>query len=69
MFNCMKNLDLIELGLYILGLTWLETLGTFILNVEKKLTFYYKNKKIMFSDITMTPPLLEDFKNISKMIK
>jgi hypothetical protein len=33
----------------ILGLTWLETLSTFILNVEKTfLTFYYKNKKIMF---------------------
>ena len=38
----------------ILRLPWLETLGTFILNAEKKLmTFPYKKKKITFHDINM----------------
>jgi hypothetical protein len=38
----------------ILGSTWLEKLGTFILNMEKKfLMFSYKEKKMTFQDITM----------------
>ena len=38
----------------ILGVPWIETLGTFILNVEKKfLTFTYKKKKITLQDINM----------------
>ena len=33
-------------GVLVLGLPWLETLGTFILNVEKKfMAFPYKKKK------------------------
>jgi hypothetical protein len=39
----------------ILGSNLLRTLGTFILNVEKTfLMFYYKRKKNMLKDITMT---------------
>jgi hypothetical protein len=38
----------------ILGSTWMETLGTFILNMKKKfLTFSYKKKKITLQDFTM----------------
>jgi hypothetical protein len=38
----------------ILGSTWLETLGTFILNVGKTfLTFFYKRKKVTLQDISM----------------
>ena len=40
-------------GDLVLGLLWLKTLGTFILNAEKKfMTFPYK-KKITLSDINM----------------
>ena len=57
----------------ILGLPWIKTLGTFILNAEKKfLTFSYKKKRITFQDIRMKSNLesttSEDFKDISKMI-
>ena len=53
-------------GDIILGLPWIKTLGTFILNVEKKfLTFSYKRKRITFQDITMKseikPPTFEEF--------
>ena len=41
-------------GDLVLGLPWLKTLGTFILNAEKKfLTFPYKKKRITLSDINM----------------
>jgi hypothetical protein len=57
----------------ILGSTWLETLGTFILDAGKKfLTFFYKKTKVMLQAISMTlnseVPSSEDFKNILKMI-
>ena len=57
----------------ILGLPWIKTLGTFILNAEKKfLTFSYKRKRITFQDITMKseiePPTFEEFQDISKLI-
>jgi hypothetical protein len=38
----------------ILGSPWIETLGTFILNMKKKfLSFSYKKKKITLQDVTM----------------
>ena len=38
----------------ILGLPWIKTLGTIILNAENKfLTFSYKQKRIIFQDFTM----------------
>ena len=41
-------------GDLILGLPWIETLGTFILNAEKKfMIFPYKKKKITLQDINM----------------
>ena len=41
-------------GDLIFGLLWLETLGTFILNVEKNfMTFSYEKKKITLHDINM----------------
>ena len=57
----------------ILGLPWIKTLGTFILNAEKKfLTFSYNQKRITFQDITMKseiePPTYEEFQDISNMI-
>ena len=60
-------------GDIILGLPWIKTLGTFILNVEKNfLTFSYKRKRITFQDITMKPeiepPKYEEFQDISQMI-
>ena len=60
-------------GDIILGLPWIKTLGTFILNAEKKfLTFSYKRKRITFQDITMKseiePPTSEEFQDISEMI-
>ena len=56
-----------------LGLPWIKTLGTFILNVEKKfLAFPYRKKKITLSDINMKTKSegasSEDFKEISKML-
>jgi hypothetical protein len=60
-----KDIDII------LGSTWLETLGTFILNMKKKfLTFSYRKKKITLQDITMrscsVAPSSEDLKDVSK---
>ena len=60
-------------GDLVLGLPWLKTLGTFILNDEKKfLTFPYKKKKITLSDINMKTKSEvaspEDFKEISNML-
>ena len=60
-------------GDIILGLPWIKTLGTFILNAEKKfLTFSYNRKRITFQDITMKseiePPTSEEFQDISNMI-
>ena len=60
-------------GDIILGLPWIKTLGTFILNAEKKfITFSYKKKRITFQDITMKseiePPTSEEFHDISEMI-
>ena len=57
----------------ILGLPWIETLGTFILNVENKfLTFSYKKKKITLQDINMKSKVevasSEDFREISKVM-
>ena len=55
----------------ILGSSWMETLGTFILNMKKKfLTFSYKKKKITLHDSTWKSDLVtsEDLKNISKII-
>ena len=57
----------------ILGLPWIKTLGTFILNVGKKfLTFSYNQKRITFQDITMKseiePQTSEEFQDISEMI-
>ena len=57
----------------ILGLPWIKTLGTFILNAEKNfLTFSYKKKRITFQDITMKSYIeartSQEFKDISKMI-
>ena len=56
-----------------LGLPWLKTLGTFILNAEKKfMTFPYKKKKITLQDIRMKSESeaasSEDFKEISKVM-
>ena len=40
----------------VLGLPWMETLGSFILNTKKKfLTFSYKKKKITLQDFTLKP--------------
>ena len=60
-------------GDLVLGLVWLKTLETFILNVEKTfLTFPYKNKKITLSDINMNTESevasSKEFKEISKML-
>jgi hypothetical protein len=57
----------------ILGLAWVNTLGTFIFNKRRKfLIFSYKKKKITLQDITMKSiseaPSSKDLKNISEMI-
>jgi hypothetical protein len=55
----------------VIGLPWFKSLGTFILNMEKKfVTFPYKEKMITLQDATSKPnPVrLEDFNNISKVI-
>jgi hypothetical protein len=39
----------------ILGSTWMETLGTFILNMNKFLTFSYKQKKTMLQVFMIKP--------------
>jgi hypothetical protein len=53
----------------ILGSTWVDTLGTFVFNTNKKfLTFSYKKKKITLHDVTMKSiseaPSSEDLKDI-----
>ena len=60
-------------GDLVLGLPWLKSLGTFILNDEKKfMALPYKNKKITLSDINMKTELevasSKEFKEISKML-
>jgi hypothetical protein len=56
----------------ILGSTWLETLGSLILNFEKKfLMFSYKKKKITLHDVSMKSDSVstsKDLDQISKMI-
>ena len=57
----------------ILGLPWIETLGTFILNAENKfLTFPYKKKKITLQDINMMSESklvsFEDYREISRVM-
>jgi hypothetical protein len=56
----------------ILGSTWLETLGSLILNFEKKnLTFSYKKKKITLHDISVKSDSVstsKDLDQISKML-
>jgi hypothetical protein len=55
----------------VIGLPWFKSLGTFILNMEKKfVTFPYKEKLIALQDTTSTPDsvTLEDFNDISKVI-
>ena len=57
----------------ILGLPCIKTLGTFILNAEKKFpTFPYKKKKIALWYVTiksdLEAPISEDIKDILKMI-
>jgi hypothetical protein len=57
----------------IIGLPWFKSLGTFILNIEKKfVTFPYKKKMMTLQDITMRSksitPSSKDFKDISKVI-
>ena len=60
-------------GDIILGSQWMETLGSFILNVNKRfLIFHYKKKKITLQDFSMKlkmeAPSLKYFKEITKMI-
>jgi hypothetical protein len=55
----------------IIGLPWFKSLGTFILNMEKKfVTFPYKEKMITLQDTTseLDSVTLEDFNNISEVI-
>jgi hypothetical protein len=55
----------------IIGLPWFKSLGTFILNMEKKfVTFPYKEKMITLQDTTSELDFvtLEDFNDISEMI-
>ena len=55
----------------VLGSPWIETLGSFILNMKKKfLTLSHKKKKIMLQDVTLKPNSVtpEDIQEISKVI-
>jgi hypothetical protein len=55
----------------IIGLPWFKSLGTFILNIEKKfVTFPYKEKMITLQDTTSEPDSVtpEDFNDISEVI-
>jgi hypothetical protein len=55
----------------VIGLPWFKSLGTFMLNMEKKfVTFPYKEKMITLQDTTSTPDSVtpEDFNNISEVI-
>lgn len=64
MFN--KYVDII------LGSHWIETLGTFILNLKKKILKFSNKKKIILLDITINScyvvPSLEDLKDGSDVI-
>jgi hypothetical protein len=54
-----------------LSSTWIETLGTFILNTKKKfLAFSFKKKKITLQDVTLESDSItsKDLKDISKVI-
>jgi hypothetical protein len=58
-------------GDIILVSSWMEALGSFILNKNNKfLAFSYKMKKIALQDSTLesNPVTLENFKDISKVI-
>lgn len=58
-------------GDIILGSLWMATLGSFILNTKKFLTFSYKKKKKkLLQDVTVKPNSLipEDILDISKVI-
>jgi hypothetical protein len=55
----------------VIGLPWFKSLGTFILNMEKKfVTFPYKEKMITLQDTTSEPDSVtpEDFNDISEVI-
>jgi hypothetical protein len=55
----------------VIGLPWFKSLGTFILNMEKKfVTFPYKEKMITLQDTTSAPNFVtpEDFNDISEVI-
>jgi hypothetical protein len=55
----------------IIGLPWFKSLGTFILNMEKKfVTFPYKEKMITLQDTTSEPDSVtpKDFNDISEVI-
>jgi hypothetical protein len=55
----------------VIGLPWFKSLGTFILNIEKKfVTFPYKEKMITLQDTTSEPDSVtpEDFNDISEVI-
>jgi hypothetical protein len=55
----------------VIGLPWFKSLGTFMLNMEKKfVTFPYKEKMITLQDTTSAPDFVtpEDFNNISEVI-
>jgi hypothetical protein len=56
----------------VIGLPWFKSLGTFILNMEKKfVTFPYKEKMITLQDTTSEPEFVkaEDFNDISEIIR
>jgi hypothetical protein len=55
----------------VIGLPWFKSLGTFIINMEKKfVTFPYKEKMITLQDTTSEPDFVkpEDFNDISEII-
>ena len=59
-----------EVGI-VIRLPWFKSLGTFILNIEKKfVTFPYKEKMITLQDTTSKPHSVtpEDFNNISEVM-
>lgn len=62
---CCDNSDII------LGSPWMESLGSFILNMKKKfLTFSYRKKKITLQTITLNSDSVtpKDFQDTSKVI-
>jgi hypothetical protein len=55
----------------VIRLPWFKSLGTFILNTEKKfVTFPYKEKMVTLQDTTSEPDFVtpEDFNDISEVI-